>query len=69
MTAGLKDYKCPPMFRYCDFANTTMPDGTVLKTDGDDPIVLNEGNVIFPAGWTNRQTEAWRRENNLQWPS
>lgn len=63
----LKNYKVPPMFRYCDFADTTMPDGTVLRTDGE-PIALNDGNVIFPSGWTNAKTEAWRRDNKLEYP-
>lgn len=57
----LKSYKMPPMFTDCDFADTIMPDGTVLRTDGE-PILLERGNIIFPTGWTRHQCESFREE-------
>jgi len=60
----LREYKVPPMFSYCDFSETTMPDGTLLAAAGK-PIVLNNGNVIFPRDWSASEREDFREANNL----
>jgi hypothetical protein len=60
----LKEYKVPPMFRYCDFAETIMPDGTLLVTT-DEPVILNDGNVIFPIDWSDSRRDNFREANGL----
>lgn len=62
--SDLKNYKLPSMFTGCDFANTTMPDGTVLVAEGE-PIVLDRGNIIFPSDWTTQQRANFRAENDI----
>lgn len=55
----LKNYKVPAMFTRCDFADTFMPDGTMLTTK-DEPIVLERGNIVWPIDWTAAQRRAFR---------
>jgi hypothetical protein len=57
--SDLKNYKVPSMFENCDFADTTMPDGTLLSTD-HFPIVLERGNIIFPSHWSDTERKAYR---------
>lgn len=57
--ADLKNYKVPPMFMECDFAETIMPDGTLLTTK-DEPIVLERGNIVFPIDWSADRRAAFR---------
>jgi hypothetical protein len=67
----LNAYKVPPMFNGCDFAETTMPDGTLL-TVASEPIILERGNVIFPFDWTENQRATFRRNNGVHgysWPA
>jgi hypothetical protein len=59
-----KTYKVPPVFQSCDFADTIMPDGVMLTTR-DEPIVLNNGNVIFPIEWDDGRKKAFRAAHSL----
>lgn len=60
-------FKVPAMFSGCSFADTTMPDGTLLSAVGE-PIVLERANVVFPSDWSDKQRGDFRAKHNLPGP-